>query len=42
MSYECRVIEPFQTGETPTFIQHIDRGLDLLETDAQAMLVFSG
>ena len=37
-----RIIEPFQKGETPTFIQHIDSGLDILKTDARAMLVFSG
>jgi hypothetical protein len=37
-----RVIEPFQIGETPTFISHIKAGLDALASDNARILVFSG
>jgi hypothetical protein len=37
-----RVIEPFQIGETPTFISHIKAGLDALDSDNTRLLVFSG
>lgn len=40
------LIEPFQTGETQTFIQHIEAGVqqlrDCLDRGEQALLVFSG
>lgn len=36
------LIEPFQTGETPTFIEHIKAGLDELAENENAVLVFSG
>ncbi|KAL9113941.1 MAG: hypothetical protein Q9227_002075 [Pyrenula ochraceoflavens] len=36
------LIEKFQSGETPTFIQHIIAGLRILEEDERAILVFSG
>src|ERR1700739_3466298 len=37
-----RIIEPFQIGETPTFISHIKAGLDVLASDNARLLVFSG
>lgn len=38
----ARAIEPFQKGETPTFVQHIEAGLDALAAKEDALLVFSG
>ncbi|KAJ5621481.1 hypothetical protein N7528_006264 [Penicillium herquei] len=35
-------IEPFQKGETPTFIDHARAGLKILSEDPCALLVFSG
>jgi hypothetical protein len=37
-----RLIEPFQKGETPTFIDHIKAGLKALAEDSHSLLVFSG
>lgn len=37
-----RLIEPFQDGETPTFIQHVKSGVAKLAEDPLAILVFSG
>jgi hypothetical protein len=37
-----RLIEPFQQGETPTFIDHIKAGLKALAEDSHSLLVFSG
>ena len=37
-----RLIENFQKGETPTFIEHIECALRLLESQPNAMVVFSG
>lgn len=37
-----RVIEPFQHGETPTFIEHVKAGVSLLQRDSEGLLVFSG
>lgn len=38
-----RLIEPFQKGETPTFVQHVKAGLtELGESDGAGVLVFSG
>ena len=37
-----RLIEPFQSGETSTFIEHIKAGLDELAANRNAILVFSG
>lgn len=41
-----RVIEPFQKGETPTFIEHVKAGIRELsrtgEHEPCALLVFSG
>lgn len=37
-----RLIENFQKGETPTFIEHIGCALKLLESQPNAMVVFSG
>lgn len=50
MSLECaingicphRLIEPFQRGETPTFMNHVKAGLRALSKDPDALLVFSG
>ncbi|KAI2787947.1 hypothetical protein POX_f08329 [Penicillium oxalicum] len=36
------LIEPFQRGETPTFVAHAKAGLQTLAQDPQALLVFSG
>jgi hypothetical protein len=36
------LIEPFQAGETPTFIEHIKAGVRALGTDGRALLAFSG
>jgi folylpolyglutamate synthase len=36
------LIESFQEGETPTFIEHIKNGLKILSQDQDATLVFSG
>lgn len=39
----CRAIEPFQTGETATFMRHIEKGLqELSQSNGNALLVFSG
>ncbi|KAI4175671.1 MAG: hypothetical protein LQ348_006139, partial [Seirophora lacunosa] len=35
-------IEPFQRGETPTFIEHIQAGLRILSEEPDSLLVFSG
>lgn len=37
-----RVIEPFQKGETATFVKHIQAGLQLLQEQPDSLLVFSG
>ena len=37
-----RLIEPFQYGETPTFIEHVKAGIDILQSSEGAVLVFSG
>ena len=37
-----RAIEPFQQGETPTFIEHIKAGLKALNETPGRLLVFSG
>ncbi|KAJ5360919.1 hypothetical protein N7517_010110 [Penicillium concentricum] len=36
------LIEPFQKGETPTFIDHVKAGLNALAADSHSLLVFSG
>ena len=37
------ILEPFQLGgQIHTFIQHIQKGLDLLKEDKDAILIFSG
>ncbi|KAJ9247305.1 hypothetical protein DTO280E4_854 [Paecilomyces variotii] len=36
------LIEPFQTGETPTFIKHIEEGIRQLRKSPTGLLVFSG
>ncbi|KAJ9210670.1 hypothetical protein DTO166G4_7730 [Paecilomyces variotii] len=36
------LIEPFQTGETPTFIKHIEEGIRQLRKSSTGLLVFSG
>ncbi|KAL8672387.1 MAG: hypothetical protein Q9168_003160 [Polycauliona sp. 1 TL-2023] len=35
-------IEPFQRGETPTFMEHIKTGLRILSEQPNSLLVFSG
>lgn len=37
-----RLIEPFQSGETLTFINHIKAGLRLIADDPNGILVLSG
>ncbi|CDM28348.1 hypothetical protein DTO013E5_3769 [Penicillium roqueforti] len=36
------LIEPFQKGETPTFIDHVKAGLKALAEDSHGLLLFSG
>lgn len=36
------LIEDYKRGETPTFIEHIKAGVQLLSQDENAVLVFSG
>lgn len=36
------VLQPFQRGEPPLYIEHIRRGLALLAQDVGALLIFSG
>lgn len=36
------LIEGYKKGETPTFIEHIKAGVQLLSQDENAVLVFSG
>lgn len=36
------LIEPFQTGETATYVEHIEAGVQALTADERAVLVFSG
>ena len=36
------VLQPFQRGEPPLYINHIRRGVDLLRSDPQSLLIFSG
>lgn len=36
------LIEPFQTGETATYVDHIEAGVQALAADEHAVLVFSG
>ncbi|KAK1754508.1 FolC bifunctional protein [Echria macrotheca] len=36
------LIESYKKGETPTFIEHIRAGLQVLANDSRAVLVFSG
>lgn len=38
----CRLIEPFQKGETDTFVKHAEAALELLVDSPNALLVFSG
>lgn len=37
-----RLIEPFQKGETPTFMAHVKAGLKAAAEDPCSVLVFSG
>lgn len=37
-----RLLEPFQMGEAPTFVEHVKAGLDELARNERAILVFSG
>lgn len=41
-SVEYRIIEPFQGGETPTFVKHLKAGLNALQNDTRSVLVLSG
>lgn len=36
------LIEAYKQGETPTFIEHIKAGVQILSDDDSAVLVFSG
>ena len=36
------LIEGYKQGETPTFIEHIKAGVQILTQDENAVLVFSG
>lgn len=36
------VLQPFQRGEPPLYIEHIRRGIALLRNDPAALLIFSG
>lgn len=37
-----RLIEPFQEGETSTFMEHAKAGIEALARDPSSILVFSG
>ncbi len=39
---EAWVLQPFQRGEPPLYLEHIRRGADLLRADPEALLIFSG
>jgi hypothetical protein len=39
---EAWVLQSFQRGEPPLYIEHIQRGVDLLRADPEALLIFSG
>jgi hypothetical protein len=39
---DCWVLQPFQRGEPPLYIDHIRRGVDLLRDDPHALLICSG
>lgn len=36
------LIESYKAGETPTFVQHIRAGLQVLADDERAVVAFSG
>lgn len=36
------VLEPFQTGQVSTFLEHIRRGVEIAANDSSALLLFSG
>ncbi|KAI8329634.1 hypothetical protein BC941DRAFT_442437 [Chlamydoabsidia padenii] len=36
------ILEPYQHGQVNTFLYHIQKGIDLLISDPQALLIFSG
>ena len=36
------LLQPFQKGEPPSFIQHIEAGVSLAAMDQSSLLVFSG
>lgn len=36
------ILEPFQKGQVPTFLRHIERGVALTANDPLALLLFSG
>src|SRR5689334_18195472 len=39
---EAWVLQSFQRGEPPLYIEHIRHGVDLLHRDPEALLIFSG
>lgn len=36
------ILEPYQQGQVDTFVKHIQKGVDLAQSDPHSLLIFSG